>query len=598
MSTSASKKDWEDFRAIGKLSEVVRGDIMASWQRSAAVAEIGMKRAPRLNDDSLNEARRRAGRFALAARPAMQKAGHLLSQSGSMILLCNALGVVIDQLGDPATLSMGQENNLHDGGCWSERDIGTNAIGMALQTGLPSQVLGPEHYCEEIHRWSCAATPVCDPVTGRLLGVIDVSWPSELGRGDTGALSVVLGLQAETMLRQQILRDHERLSEIGNLRRLRQNNTPMALLDRYGAGIFGNDELLRFFDSDELMQHLRAILPDLFDQSQGRIEAELQQLNLGMDVEIVQDSGNPIGLLLSKRNRHPNTFAIIRELDEIGSVGEVMGQICAQAHRLAQVQLPLLIEGEAGAGKSTLAAAIHQAGPDAALPFERLDCSAVTADTLRADLTEGGLVDQLTAKGGILCLEGPGSTTMEAQKLLLALVEKLTAAGMRVISLSVRSLLSDMNDGKFRSDLYFRLAAARLTIPPLRERRDEILPHLQIIRREKAGRGRNLNFTNTALNAMSAYHWPGNLREMANLVELLQAISPNGLVDHRALPNEFHHPAPRSGETLRDSERLQILDAIDQSQGNLTKVARRLGIARSTLYLKMDAYGIAPRKSS
>lgn len=596
MPNSVSKQDWENFRAIGRVPETARAEIIESWQRSTRVAGAALKQAPLLDETQLHKARARAGRFMRAAHPATQKAGYLLNRSGNMILLCDPEGIVIDQVGDPSTLDMGRENHLHMGGRWLEDDIGTNAIGMALRTGLPVQVFRAEHFCEEIQRWSCSATPVCDPVTGHIAGVIDVSWPADSVRSDAGALSAMLGVQAETMLRQLLLAEREKLMEIANLRRLRRGSAPMAMLDRYGLNVLSTDNFLRFCDDDGALHQLRSVMPDLLDQPEEELVSSVQELLPGMDLEVMRDGGGGIGLLLSKRQSRSVLSRSPLELEGMAQAGQVLAQICSQAGRLAPLQLPVLIEGETGAGKSTLAEAIHRAGPDPDRPFVRLDCSLLTAEGLRRDMADG-FVEQLSAGGGTLCLESPAACPPDAQKLLLGLVEQISLAGMRVISTSARCLSDETRAGRFRSDLYYRIAVARIGLVPLRERRDEIVPHLRAIVRQKTVSGRSLNFTNTALAAITAHDWPGNLREMSNLVDLLLAVAPNGLIDHRTLPQEFHRSPDRSGDTLRDGERAQILDAINLARGNMTEAARRLGIARSTLYLKLDAYRIArPRR--
>lgn len=596
MPNSVSKKDWEEFRALGRVPESARVEIVESWQRSSSVLHSRLKRAPLADDQQLQTARARARRFMQAARPAVQNAGSLLNRSGNMILLCDSQGMVIDQTGDPGTLEMGRENHLHAGGRWLEDDIGTNAIGMALRTGVSVQVFRAEHYFEEIQRWSCSATPVRDPVTGHVVGVIDLSWPADKLAADTGALSAMLGMQAETMLRQMLLNERERLIEIAGQRRVQRGNAPAAMLDRYGLGVLPTDAIRQLVDDETALQSLRDRLPDLLNGPDDQLASVIGTLLPGVDLEILRDGADGIGLLLSKRHSRPSAIRDPLDLETMARVGQVLAQTCSQAARLAPLRLPVLIEGETGAGKATLAEAIHRAGPWSERPLVRLDCSLLTAEGLRRDLAEGK-AEELSRAGGTLLLKSPGACPPEAQKLLLSLVEQVMQADMRLVAISARSLSQEMREGRFRSDLYYRIAVARLDLVPLRDRRDEIVPHLRAIARQKAAQGRSLNFTGTALNAITAYDWPGNLREMNNLVDLLLAVAPNGLIDHRSLPPEFLRRPERPGDTLRDGERDQILKAIEQAQGNMTEVARRLGIARSTLYLKLDTYRIErPRR--
>ena len=522
----------------------------------------------------------------------MRKAGYLLSQSGRMILICDAQATVLDLTGDPATVDRGMENHLHIGGRWREDDIGPNAIGTALRTGVPMQVLSSEHYCAEIQRWSCSATPVVDPVDGRVLGVIDVSWPAEMRREDTDALSAVLGLQIETQLRQLHMREHEKLNEIAHRRRLRRGTAPMALLDRHGQDIHSSEGFLQFFNDDDTLGVLRAQLPDLLDRPQDEIEACLDLLSPGLSAELILDRGERIGLLLAKQTPAHSGQKTRHMLDDMGKAGPGMAQIAAQAARLARSSLPVLIEGETGTGKSSLAVAIHEAAGRQPPGIHRIDCAALTADQLRQDLAEG-LAEKIAERAGTLYLEGPAGCLSDAQKLLLTLVERVQDLGVALISVSTRGLEAEVEAGHFRRDLFYRIAVARLATVPLRERRDEILPHLRAIMADKAKGSATLIFSGAAASLLTAHSWPGNLREMANLVDMLLATHPNGMIDHRALPLEFHRKPASTNETLRDSERMQILDAIERANGNMTVAARRLGIARSTLYLKMDSFGIS-----
>ncbi len=229
MRTSVSQKDWEDFRATGRVPIGARSEIVESWRRSLTSKAHDLSRAPRLEDSALDELQRRSARLLGVAVPAIRKAGHLLSRSGRMILISDADGTVLDLTGDRATVEKGLEDHLHIGGRWREDDIGTNAIGTALRTNRPVQVFSSEHYCPAIQRWSCSATPLIDPVNGQTLGVVDVSWPADMLREDFDALSVTLGLQIESLLRQKNILERERLNEIAFLRRMRRGQAAIAL---------------------------------------------------------------------------------------------------------------------------------------------------------------------------------------------------------------------------------------------------------------------------------------------------------------------------------------------------------------------------------
>lgn len=608
MVASITKRDWEEFMAVGRVPLSVRELVLQSWQRSASSGITSLKSAPKLGESELMARRREARRLRLGARAALQKAGYLLNHTGNMLLLCNDRGVVLDVAGDEATQARGRENHLHVGGRWNESSIGTNAIGTAIHLRRPMQVSSVEHYCEEIHRWNCAATPITDPADGRLLGVVDISWPNDVEQMNAAALSATLALQIEADLGRNYAMEREKLVERLHMRRPRLGSDPVLVLDRTGRDVFATEDFRRLCDDNDALDSLRARIPDLMGRMPGDIAEALSGSLPGADLEVIAEGEDAVGVMLSLRRRRPVPVSNGAELDKIGSIGPVTFALCGQAQRLAGVHIPILIEGETGTGKTFLAQAIHRASPQAGGSFEMLDCSTLTAQALREDLARetrrSAMLEQLAESGGALCLDRPGATPPEAQKLLLSLLEQVSArarTGIKLLSLSSTPLYGAMQEGRFRGDLYYRLAGARLVIPPLRERRQEIVPSLNMIaaRHARTTGGRELRFTSGALGVLAAYHWPGNLLEMSNMVAALDALSPSGLIDERNLPPEMlNQSASREDHTLRGSEKAEILEAVELSGGNLTEAARRLGIARSTLYLKLDSYGIArPRRS-
>jgi len=608
MVASITKQDWEEFMAVGRVPLSVRELVLQSWQRSASNGITSLKSAPKLGDSELMAGRREARRLRHGARTALQKAGYLLNHTGNMLLLCNDRGVVLDVAGDEATQARGRENHLHVGGRWNESSIGTNAIGTAIHLRRPMQVSSVEHFCEEIHRWNCAATPITDPADGRLLGVVDISWPNDVEQMNAVALSATLALQIEADLGRNYAMEREKLVERLHMRRPRLGSDPVLVLDRTGRDVFATEDFRRLCDDNDALDSLRARIPDLMGRMPGDIAEALSGSLPGADLEVIAEGEDAVGVMLSLRRRRPVPVSHGAELDKIGSIGPVTFALCGQAQRLAGVHIPILIEGETGTGKTFLAQAIHRASPQAGGSFEMLDCSTLTAQALREDLARetrrSAMLEQLAESGGALCLDRPGATPPEAQKLLLSLLEQVSArarTGIKLLSLSSTPLYDAMQQGRFRGDLYYRLAGARLVIPPLRERRQEIVPSLNMIatRHARTTGGRELRFTSGALGVLAAYRWPGNLLEMSNMVAALDALSPSGLIDEKSLPPEMQRQSEsRSDHTLRGSEKAEILEAVELSGGNLTEAARRLGIARSTLYLKLDSYGIArPRRN-
>lgn len=606
MTQSIRKEDWERYHALGKVPSSIREVVLRSWERSqAARTGMSLTAAPSLGEDELADIRKRNRRLREAAKAALGRAGYLLGDSESMLLLCDASGVVTDSVGDARIVERGRENHLQPGGRWLEEAIGTNAIGTALHLRRPVAISGVEHFCEEIQRWSCAATPVTDPATGRLLGVVDVSGPAGKLPRQSSALSAAVGAQVEEALRQADAEAHQRLVErlLGHGQRWASDE--VTLLDQFGRQVYVSDRFLgmaaRFGD----FEAARALLRERGLGDDETVDA-LRQILPGSNVDLVLERGEAVGVTIAlRRSRSRGEPDKVPALDWIGGGSPAMAEICAQARQLARSGVPVLLAGETGTGKELIARAIHREGPLAACPFEVLNCALLTPERLREEIAAGEGAARLGRTGGVLCLDEPLEIPEAAQAVVARLVEKLVAeAGGRLllVTLTTGDPVAAVAEGRLRRDLYYRLAGVTLTLPPLAGRREDVgrlARHFAEVAARRTGR-REVRFTPAAMLRLEAHDWPGNVRELRNLVETMAAVSASGIVDLRDLPAEIREPrrvAAGTAETLRGRERMEILDAIAEAGGNLTEVARRLGIARSTLYVKLEEHGIErPRR--
>lgn len=206
------------------------------------------------------------------------------------------------------------------------------------------------------------------------------------------------------------------------------------------------------------------------------------------------------------------------------------------------------------------------------------------------------------AAGGSLCLDEIGEMPLEQQPYLLRVLEDNVVYRMgshvphpvrtRVIAISNRDLLAEAGQGRFRSDLLYRIAVLRLRVPPLRERGDDIVVLNEYFARLAAARdGLPLpHFSAAALQQLRRYPWPGNVRQLRNVVEVLVLLSEHPQIDCDDLPAELHATAsPPTGHDLRSVEHAAIIDALRQYHGNLSRAARGRGIARSTSYPRIRA---------
>ena len=314
--------------------------------------------------------------------------------------------------------------------------------------------------------------------------------------------------------------------------------------------------------------------------------------------------------------------------DQIVGESEAFAEVLQLVQKVAGSAAPILLLGETGAGKEVLARAVHRASGVASGPMVEVNCSAVPENLLESELfghEKGAFTDAKDRKkgvfeladGGTLFLDEIGDMDFNLQAKLLRVLE--TGAFKRVggtanIQVSVRVVAATHRDlkkavagGKFREDLYYRLAVVPVFIPPLRERREDIpalaeffLSHL------KTEMGLDVQgFTESALEAMVHYAWPGNVRELRNVVERAALLVSGPDIDVDQLPAEVlsggaplqmaaaHDHAEAGHETLAHAERGAILRAMERFEGNKTKAASALGISRGTLRAKLKQYDLA-----
>ena len=169
---------WERFVGGGDAPVAVRSAVASSWQRSKNFqVDIDSHGAPVLSEGELYRKRADNALLTASTRLATQRASQSLAESGSMLILTDGSGHIIETIGDTRTIETGREVHLEHGGCWTEEKIGTNAIGTAMAAMQPVQIHATEHFCAEVQRWTCAAAPVFHPIDRELLGVIDISGP-------------------------------------------------------------------------------------------------------------------------------------------------------------------------------------------------------------------------------------------------------------------------------------------------------------------------------------------------------------------------------------------------------------------------------------
>ncbi len=300
----------------------------------------------------------------------------------------------------------------------------------------------------------------------------------------------------------------------------------------------------------------------------------------------------------------------------------VMEQLVATARRVARSEAPVLITGESGTGKEVVARLIHRESSRAGGPLITVNCAAIPENLVESELFghvkgafTGAVSDQpgkfRAAEGGTLFLDEIGDLPLGVQaKLLRAIQEKevepvgsqkVIPCDIRLLSATHRDLAEAISEGAFREDLFYRIGVVPLHIPALRDRPDEILPLANHFLATFAFRdGRTLAFSKGAAQGLAAHSWPGNIRELRNVVERCAILAVDEVIDAPDLalagpPAESSAGAfrlPEEGLSLPDLEQDLIRQALARSGGNRSQAARLLGVPRHVLIYRLEKYGM------
>jgi transcriptional regulator of acetoin/glycerol metabolism len=592
-----------------------------SWRRSvdAGLAPDGrLPDSSRLDSGQLAQVRDRQHELIAHARPVMEYLHAQTRDSGSMVILADDKGVLLQALGDPDFLSRAERVALSPGSSWHERHRGTNAIGTALAEARPLVVHGGEHFLERNGFLSCAAAPLMAP-DGRLLGILDISGderqhhPHTFGLVRTAAQMVENRLFEAYHARNIRIRFHSMAEGIGTF------SEGIAALSEDGWIIGANQAGLAFLGirtGDLNATPLSRILPlrfeDLLDWNRRRpgepmliTLANGQRLFIRLEFAHSAPAAGKSVEVKSALRRHD-------ALDDLDTGDERLTAAIEKAHKLVSKPIPLLLQGEPGVGKESFARACHASGPRQDGPFVAVNCAALQPGLIEAELfgyaptlyREGALGRIREADGGTLFLDEievlPRAVQSQLLKLLLdrrvtPIGGEPTAVDFVLICATHSNLKSEIEAGTFDADLYYRINGITLQLSPLRERQD--FPALVARLLEELAPDRGISLEPAVATAFVEYSWPGNLRQLTNALRAGGALLDEGetRIGWRHLPDdlaeELRWQAPPTAgeatENLRELSQATIARAVALSHGNMSEAARRLGISRNTLYRRM-----------
>ncbi|MGB8887818.1 MAG: sigma-54 dependent transcriptional regulator [Candidatus Korobacteraceae bacterium] len=386
-------------------------------------------------------------------------------------------------------------------------------------------------------------------------------------------------------------------------------------------------------DAPQLLRHMKSLhpsVPVLVLTNQGSLAAGAGAMQQGAEhflVKPVDLSALHSALLRMLGNRkHARPLPSVTPKARQERVNPFVGSSAAIrrlrqiASRVLQSESPILLQGETGAGKGVLANWIHHNGPRAEQPFLDLNCAGLSRELLESELfghEKGAFTSAVSAKQGLLevanhgtvFLDEIGDIDLQVQPKLLKVLEDRVfrrlgevrdrTVDIRLISATHRELLELVRQQRFRSDLYFRLNIVYIQVPPLRDRVEDIAPLArQLLRDLSRNCGRDeLTIGDSAVLTLQRYAWPGNIRELRNVLEraVLMAEDKVLTAQHLHFQGPSVHEPVRLGATtgtLKQMERAYINHVLHDEAGSIERAARRLGIPRSSLYNKMKRFEI------
>ncbi|MGD2012569.1 MAG: sigma 54-interacting transcriptional regulator [Desulfobacterales bacterium] len=360
----------------------------------------------------------------------------------------------------------------------------------------------------------------------------------------------------------------------------------------------------------------------------GKVIAVFGQV-MFKDIKDVSKLANKLSLLESKVKLYEEELITLRStrytFDSIVGTSQAISILKKEALNAATNQFPVLITGDSGTGKELFAQAIHHASPRKLYPFVRINCSAIPKDLLESELFgyDKGAFTGAKAEGkpgkfeianhGTVFLDEIGDLPLEMQPKLLRVVEekefervggtRVIRSDFRVIAATNQNLEKMLSDGRFRKDLYYRLNVIPLHIPPLRERRNDIIPLTRHFMHQMAQEAvlPEINLGAEAKKALMRHDWPGNVRELLNVLERTLSSIETDTVRLVDLPFYLHRtqkkPPQKNQTSIREvqamAEKEAIRYALKETNHNKVKAARILGIHRTLLYKKMKKYNIS-----
>jgi sigma-54 dependent transcriptional regulator, acetoin dehydrogenase operon transcriptional activator AcoR len=563
----------ERFAAGERGSPPVRGEILDSWRRSRSCGVVPDRPEVPFDEEPLPG----EIRLCRAATPVLDRLARRLEGAPAAILLSDPGARVLRRWTGERDAAVAMDRvYAAPGFVFLEELVGTNGIGTPLEAGRPVAVVGCEHYVEALDPAACVGSPVRHPVTGRIEGVVNVTTRTR----DASPLQLALVEEVTHEIERELLAGasaHERLLLDAFVGARHRSRHPVACLsEELVLTTPAAARLLEPVDQGLLWERAAAALAD------GEVSIELPTAaggSMRARCSVVGEEGEPAGVLLALEEPE---LEVERRSRRRGHAATSRSGALAEA---AELGVPVLVRGEPGVGKATaIRAAAERAGRQAP---EELDAGAEPLEGPAAWL--GSVAKRLRDPHGVVLLRHVDELSARAASGLARLLESTPAEGPWIAATAGPG----DPDGPAWRRLHDRLAIRELELPPLRSRAEEVPALAQALLRRHARGGFRQVLRPDALQLLQRLPWPGNVRELERVLRAASARRHSGDIRVEDFPAQLlARAAPRRLTAIEHAELEAIVEALDAAGGNKRDAARKLGIARSTLYRKLRAYGL------
>jgi transcriptional regulator of acetoin/glycerol metabolism len=606
------QKIWDRFVREGALDPMrMNKRVAESWYlcRQSGVNPYDGKGKMILNQDSLMKCKKRNQKLLYMAIPFLENLQKVFEKTKSIFLLVDCDGYVLYAKGNQQTLKMAESIKFVEGVKWTEDEVGTNAIGTALRIKEPITVVGLEHYSVASQQWVCSAAPIYNE-QGEFVGIIDVSYPID-DYFHEHVLATVVSTAYAIEQRFHIESKEDELELLKQASKIENPDLPLVLCNEKEKIIWVNHCLRHSLSNRQDMYLEDLSHQDWLIQTKFPLYSPIHHDVIGYRISIKK-----------KKEKKKQYGSMTFQFDGVKGTSKIFENVIKCCERAAKTDVTVHITGETGTGKEIMARSIHLNSPRKNGPFIAVNCGAIPKDLIASELfgyVEGaftgakrrghkGKFEQ--ANRGTLFLDEIGEIPYEMQVALLRVLQekqivpiggtKPIPLDIRIITATHRNLHELVRLGKFREDLFYRIYVYPIHVPPLRQRKEDLPFFIQYY---CAKNNWPITFTHEIMEIFMKHDWPGNIRELFNVLERIRVQYEENLPDASIIysmvsqwnqwkENKF----TEESQQLSFREQIEkncIMDMLEKTRGNVTAAAAKLNIPRSTFYRKLKKYGLS-----